>query len=78
MEFPAVQLFQPRDDQIRQLEKGFTFRRGIETTLALSNVDQLRMILPSAHVLMVEGFLRLPTRPGSTHTFRPNKRWHCA
>jgi hypothetical protein len=53
-------------------------RCGIGIALALFNVGQSRMILPSAHVLMVEGVLRLPTRPGSTHTFRPNKRWHCA
>ena len=37
-----------------------------------------RMILPLAHARIVDGFLRLPTLPGNTHTRLPNRRWHCA
>ena len=44
----------------------------------LMRTTTYRMILPSAHVIMVEGFRRLPTRPGNTHTLLPNNRRHWA
>lgn len=76
-EFLAIHLFQAIDNQLLQFEQVFLDGFAVYF-FRCEFVSYARMILPSDHARIVEGCLRFPTRPRSTHTCLPNNRWHSA
>lgn len=70
-------LYQACDVKGLQCIQVSSWRLRDRSSSSLQQRDQPRMTLPSAHDLMDEGRLRSPTRPGNTHTLRPNERRHC-